>query len=184
MEWDRYYKETNITPFNEQAPYYAYFLDHYKEFVTRGKDPNKPLSVALGGLHPKVTLPSHFASLCQAVFDSPLDVHIIEQNKQVLDSLPQADEYSLLHAQLEALPEHFPQLSLLICDFTLDFMSDSQVKELNKTLPAKLDTNGLFIVTQECTAIPIITKLQNKIKYGIDVHPRSADNLCNLLPNE
>lgn len=183
MEWQRYYQETEIVPFNYQAPSYAYLLEVFLPFITEGKEPGSPISVALGGLHPKVTTPDHFVSFCQKVFHSPLDVYIIDQNKQVLDLFPQVEGQSLVHAQLENLPAEIPPLSLLICDFTLDFMSDRQIKTLNETLPSKLDKNGLFIVTQDVPAIPKLSQLQTKFIYGVNIYPRRVKQLWKLLSN-
>lgn len=183
MEWDKYYEESDIIAFNEQAPYYAYLLEQLTPYITHGKTPDQRLSVALGGLHPKVTQPHHFSGLCEAVFAHPLDIHIIEQNQQVLDSLPEIDDQHLDHAQLENLPSSIPPLSLLICDFTMDFMTDAQIIQFNQSFPTKLDQYGLLIVAQDCPLIPLRAKIHNKLSYGIDYYPRSVKQLCKMLSN-
>lgn len=180
MEWDRYYQETEVLPFNAQAPYYTYLLEQLSPYILRGKDLSQPISVALGGLHPTVTHPDHFTTLCSGVFNAPLHTFILDQNFQALNRFSASDAELLIQAKLEHLPLSTP-LSLLVCDFTLDFMSDSQITTLNQTLPTVLDSTGVFIVTQDNPFIPQVSQLHNKLKYGINVYPRTTHKLKTML---
>ena len=182
MEWNRYYSEENIRSLKEQSPYYAYILEQLAEYVSKGKAPDEPLFVALGGIHPKVTRPEHFIALCEDSLDHLIFPIILDQNEQALQGLSQ-DGYVAMQANLEDLPEITPPLSLLICDYTTDFMTDSQLSHMNQTLPGHLDPNGLLMLTVDTPTIPGLSRLRNKISFNVNVHPRSEKKLTTLLSN-
>ncbi|MBI1871835.1 hypothetical protein HYS10_00245 [Candidatus Collierbacteria bacterium] len=183
MNWERYYQENNVRAFNEQRPYYAHVLQRFAPYLTHNLNPNEPIYTALGGLHPKVTRPEHFINLCQKVFESRQTFpHIFDQNEEALENLT-GDGYTAMRAQLENLPENLPLLNLLVCDYTIDFMSDAQIQKLNVTLPARLHPNGVLVLTLGDPLIPSIRKLQTKIRYGVATYYRNARKIAQILTN-
>lgn len=182
MEWKRYYDETEVVPFRAQEAAYTHILNALEPYITQNKLPNNEVFVALGGIHPKVTKPEHFIDFCSKVFTHQVNPIIVEQNSGIFQSIT-GTNYLPLNAKLENLPIPNGLLSLLICDFTTDFMTDIQIKSLNLTLPQVLDKNGIFIATQEDPSSCSLTKLRNKLKYGINTYQRAPNKLTNQLNN-
>lgn len=180
--WERYYEETNIRGFNEQAFFYLFVLEKLGSFIRQGVRPNEALTAILGGIHPLATKPAHFINLCAAAFPGQaLNPVIIDQNQQALDSLS-GSGFTRQKAQLENLPAEADSLHLVICDYTLDFMNDNQIRELNRTLPGKLNPFGVFVVTLDAPLLTWLHRLTTAV-YSPRVEFRSPRKLQTLLPN-
>lgn len=182
MEWQRYYQETDVVSFNEQRLAYQYIIEDFVPYLTAEIGHDTPIAIALGGLHPKVTFPEHFLSFCNDLLDHPHIPLIIDQNQEALKN-PNNLPFIPVHSSLEQLPVDLPPISLLILDFTTDFMSDRQIAELNKTLPSHLAPNSLVVIAQESPFIPLMSKVKSMILHGLPVYPRSPKSLSQLLTN-
>ncbi len=182
MEWKRYYEEKEVVPLSAQVPYYRYVLEQLEGFVMDGKDETEELTVVLGGLHPRVTRPEHFESLCRNLFKNPLAVVILDQNKEALKECDE-EKYLVRQAKLEQFPDGLGLVDLLICDYTADFMSDGQLREMNVNFPLRVSDNGLLVMTIDNPSFPIFSQASDLFRFGIKTFPRSVERLKNLLTN-
>lgn len=182
--WERYYRYENIHGFREQEPYYAYVLECFTPYVEETVDPQLPLKVALGGIHPSATKPSEFVALCRQLFPTRrLLPYVIDQNPRVFEVIDE-DGFFPAVEQLENLPPHsFDHLSLLITDFTLDFMTDRQLTKLDQTLPSRLQPNGIFVATISDVSFPLLRGLQDMREFGLHLHYRNPQRVRRLLGN-
>ncbi len=182
MEWKRYYEEEGIESLSAQAPYYRYALEQLDAFITAGRGENEQITVVLGGLHPKATRPEHFEGMCSSLFRNPLDVVILDQNEQALKEIDRG-RYSVFQAKIQMLPKEIGLVSLLVCDYTTDFMSDSQIREMNVTLPNLMDKNGVLALTIENPTVPTLSKVSDLVRFGVKTYPRGVNKIKRLLSN-
>jgi len=180
--WERYYASTEVKGFGIHAPYYEYLLECFCGELEAHLDPHEVIQVGLGGIDPTVTSPEEFIAICRKVIKThAFSPHIIDQNHQALESL--AGVFQTVLSQLEALPPSLPPLHLLVCDYTLDFMTDQQITKLNQTLPHHLHPLGLLMVATDNEAFPTIGSFASRFFRGVNIYPRSPEKLIGLLPN-
>lgn len=182
--WEKYYHYEYVHGFMEQEPYYAYCLEQCASFIEAGLNPRLPLKVVLGGIHPHATLPSDFINLCRHLFPTRgLIPFIVDQNPQAMSEIEEGGFIPAVE-HLEDLPQAtFDGTSLMITDYTIDFMTDGQLAGLNKTLPTILQPNGLFVATITDTSLPLLRQYQGLREYGIQMHYRTPERLRRLLSN-
>lgn len=182
--WEKYYHYEYVHGFLEQEPYYAHLLENCASFIENGIDPHLPLKVVLGGIHPHATLPSHFINLCRELFPTrSLLPIVVDQNRQAFDGIEEGG-FTPVVEHLEDLPRAtFENTSLLITDYTLDFMTNERVAKLNQSLPGLLQPNGLFVATIDDTLVPLFRRYQGLLEYGIPLHYRRPEKLKGLLNN-
>ncbi len=181
MEWTKYYEKDRIIPLEAQSIYYSYALEQFKCFILENKTDSEQVVVALGGIHPKVTRPNHFENIYKDIFPpETVCPVIIDQNKEALADLP-SEKTSLIHSKLESLPQDFPLISALICDYTFDFMSDYQLQEFNNTFPSHLDNNGLMLLTVKETTFPMLMKVEDRLFYSVSTYYHKISKLVKAL---
>lgn len=181
--WEKYYRNPEVTSLRVHLPYYHYVLEDALPEIENHLGEKEVMTAALGGIDPTVSRPEDFILLCQKVISHhPVSFYIIDQNHRALADL-QGTQYQTLQAQLEGLPADLPPLHLLVCDYTLDFMSDEQLRALNRSLPNRLHPLGLFVVASGDDAFPIISRLASRAKCGVSIYPRSQKRLVSLLPD-
>jgi len=182
-DWEKYYRDKEIRSFRAQSPYYEYVLESFGPDLEDRLGKHEVVNLALGGIDPTVTQPEDFLSLGhRAITAHPKSFFIIDQNPQAIASLGGTACQPIL-AQLENLPHHLPPLHPLICDYTLDFMSDRQVSVLNETLPSRLHSDGLVMVTIDDSVLSGLTRLVSHFKRGVELYPRNRKKLAKLLSN-
>lgn len=180
MNWERYYEEKKVVPFTEQSASYGYILDNFGDYLIGNLDGEIPVAV-LGGMNPSATKPENFEKLCKS-FLGKCQTIVVDQNEFALTSVANTESTPLLSG-LENLPQELKNVSLMICDFTFDFMTDEQVKMFDATWQLHCRSNNLLFISLDCPAIPFAAAWQYKRQYGLDMHYRTAEKLAKLMPN-
>lgn len=181
MRWERYYAEREIRPFTAQVPFYRYYLECFGQNIEASLAPEQPVRVLMGGINPIATKPSDLTELAKTIFpERDVETMVVDQNEEALSRIEE-ESFQPILADLTKLPPEVNSLHLVVCDFTLDFMTDLQVREFGKVLAERLAKDGVLLVSGAEYAFNALRELENKLKYGLSQHFRTSGKLIRLL---